>query len=137
MLKGLNWIGIAAALVVTQGLSFLWYAKLFAHALTEPLSPAAKTPLGMAEAALFSLITLIGLAWVLRHTGRDNLVGGVLVAALLWLCFPLMGEAMDWLYMGRDLAMVQIDSGFSLIYMLVSGALIGGLELGGAKAAAG
>ncbi len=137
MLKGLNWIGIVAALVVTQALSFLWYGVLFAHALTEPLSPAAKTPLGMAEAALFSLITLIGLAWVLRHTGRDNVVGGVLVGALLWLCFPLMGEAMDWLYMGRNPAMVEIDAGFSLVYMLVAGALIGGLRFGGKTAPGG
>jgi hypothetical protein len=134
MLKGLNWIGIVAALVVTQGMSFLWYGVWFAHALTEPMSPAAKTPLGMAEAALFSLVTLIGLAWVLRHTRRDTVVGGMLVGALLWLCFPLMGEAMDWLYMGRAAAMVAIDGGYSLAYMLVSGALIGGLKFGGAKA---
>ena len=135
MLQGLNWVGVAVALVVTQAMSWLWYGKLFADKMTEPMSAAAKTPLGMAEGAAFSLIMLIGLGWVIHHTGRDSLVGGVLVGALLWFVFPFMGECMNWLYMGRDMTMVEIDGGFTFVYFLISGALIGGLKFGGKAAA--
>lgn len=130
MLQGLNWVGVIVALVVGQAMSWVWYAILFADKMTEPLSPAAKTPLGYAEAALFQLVMLIGVAWVIRRTNRDTLMGGLVTGVFLWFVFPLMGELMDWLFMGRNLTMVEIDAGYALAFFLVGGALIGGLKLG-------
>jgi hypothetical protein len=135
MLQGLNWVGVIVALVVTQGLSWLWYGKLFTDKLTVPMSPAAKTPLGMAEGALFSLIMLMGIAWVIRRTNRDSLMAGAITGAFLWFVFPLMGMSLDWLYMGKPMGMVEIDAGFTFVYFLAAGALIGGLKFG-SKAAA-
>jgi hypothetical protein len=133
MLKGLNWIGVIAALVVAQAASYLWYAVLFVHQLTEPMAPASRTPIGMVEAALLSLIMLIGVAWVIKRTGHDSLVGGVGAALILWFCFPFTGEAFEWLYMGRSVKMFEIDAGYTLLLMLLSGALIGGLKIGQTK----
>jgi hypothetical protein len=135
MLQGLNWIGVIAALAASQVMSFVWYGVLFAKRLTEPLSPQMKTPAGYAEAAAFSLIMLVGLAWVIRRTNRDNLVGGVMTGAAIWFFFPFMGECMNWLYLGRDVDMVVIDSGYSLLFMVVGGALIGGVKLGARRGA--
>ncbi|HEY3811931.1 MAG TPA: DUF1761 domain-containing protein [Caulobacteraceae bacterium] len=135
MLQGLNWVGVIVALVVTQAASWLWYGKLFADKMSVPLSPAAKTPAGYAEGAVFSLIMLIGIAWVIRRTNRDSLVGGVVTSLFLWFVFPFMGESLDWLYMGRSMSMVEIDAGYTFVYFLIAGALIGGLKLGGKAAA--
>jgi hypothetical protein len=135
MLQGLNWAGIIAALVVTQAMSWFWYGKLFADRLTIPLAPQATTPAGYAEGALFSLIMLTGAAWVIKRTGNDNLVGGVTTAFILWFAFLFMSASMEWLYAGRSITMIEIDGGFSLVYMLVAGALIGGLKLTGKRTA--
>ena len=135
MLQGLNWVGVVVALVVTQAMSWLWYGKVFAYKLTVPMSPAAKTPQGYAEGALFSLIMLMGIAWVIRRTNRDSLVGGAVTGAFLWFVFPFMGTSLDWLYMGKPMGMVEIDAGFTFVYFLVAGALIGGLKLRGKAAA--
>ncbi|HWE46565.1 MAG TPA: DUF1761 domain-containing protein [Caulobacteraceae bacterium] len=131
MLQGLNWVGVIVALVVSQVASWLWYGMLFADKLSQPMSPAAKTPMGYAEGALFSLVMLIGIAWVIRRTNRESLMAGLVTGAFLWFVFPFMGACLNWLYMGEPTSMLEIDGGFTLVYFLIAGALIGGVKLRG------
>ncbi|MBS0298095.1 MAG: DUF1761 domain-containing protein [Proteobacteria bacterium] len=137
MIKSLNLPGIVAALVVTQGLSFLWYGQLFAADL-RALYPAMTPPSGAMtylEGAALSLLMLLGVGWIVGRLGSGSFFTGARTGFFLWMFFPLPGELMRCVYMGEPIRGVAIDAGYELAYMIIAGALIGGLKFGGAKPA--
>jgi hypothetical protein len=133
----LNLPGIVAALVVTQGLSFLWYGVLFAadlHSLYGMAGPSGG--LTYTEGAALSILMLLGVNWIVERLGSNSFLAGARTGFFLWLFFPLAGELMRYVYMAEPIKGIAIDAGYELLYMLIAGALIGGLKLGGAKPAA-
>jgi hypothetical protein len=136
MTKSINWLGVIAALVFGQALSFVWYGMLFGAQLHDSMAASARTPLGLAEGAGLSLLMIIGLAVILGRMGAKGWAGGAAAGALLWVVLPLLGELMNVVYMGEGRMLFLANAGYTLIFMTVTGALLGGLQLPMAKAAA-
>jgi hypothetical protein len=136
MTKSINWLGVVAALVFGQALSFVWYGKLFGPQLHDAMAASARTPLGMAEGAGLALLMIVGLAVILGRMGAKGWAGGAAAGALLWLVLPFLGELMNVVYMGEGRVLFLANAGYTLIFMTVTGALLAGLQLPMAKAAA-
>jgi hypothetical protein len=130
MARTINWPGVIAALVLTQFLSFLWFGRLFGPQLHGVMSPAARTPLGLAEGAGLALVMIIGLNLILNRMGAFGWTGGVAGGAFLWVFLPLIGEVMNVLYMGESRTLFLAHVGYALIFLVVSGALVEGLRVG-------
>ena len=130
MARSINWPGVFAALVVTQVLSFLWFGRLFGPQLHGLMSPAARTPLGMAEGAGLALVAIIGLNVILNRMGAVGFMPGAAGGALLWVFLPLIGEVMNVLYMGESTSLFLIHAGWTLVFLVVAGALVEGLRFG-------
>lgn len=130
MSRSINWPGVIVALIVTQFLSFLWFGRLFAAQLHGTMSPAARTPIGLAEGAGLALVMIVGLNLILNRMGAFGWRGGVLGGAFLWVFLPLIGEVMNVLYMGESTSLFLIHAGWTLIFLVVAGALVEGLRFG-------
>jgi hypothetical protein len=136
MVKSINWAGVLAALVFGQALSFLWFGLLFGPRLHGLMAASARTPIGLAEGVGLSLVMIIGLSLILNRMGAAGWAGGAAAGALLWFFLPFISELMNMVYLGEGMTLFLADAGYTLIFMVVTGALLGGLKLGGAKAEA-
>jgi len=69
------------------------------------------------------------IAWVLARlmiaTGRTTLVGGIGLAALLWLGFTATTMATAFVFEARPLQAFAIIAGYTLVGMLLMGAILG------------
>lgn len=131
MLKGINWLAVAIAVVLLEALGFVYYG----YAVTAPWTAAYQASLGrapdMSNAAVsqsvgivVTLILVTGLAWALKRfalSGRD----AVMAALALWFFFDFSTMAVDYVYMGMSLTLVGINMGYQLLSYLVAGAVLG------------
>lgn len=138
-MKGINWLGVVAALVVGQALGFVWYAVVFEEqwmalmGLTAADMEGADT--AMAYGAVNQLVTAIGLGWAIAATGNNSFVGGAKVGLFAAVFFALTVEAQRFIYGGADTGLIPIDGGYLLVAYVLMGAVAGGVKMP-AKAAA-
>jgi hypothetical protein len=136
MFKGLNWVGVIASLVFGQVLGYVWWNHVFQASLGG-LMDKSNMGLIMGEGIVLSAVGLIGIAWVIKSMGKEGWMNGALTGLGLWLFFPAVGNALEYVYMaGKNQNLLLANLGYTLILFMVSGALIGGLKFGKAQAAA-
>ena len=89
-MKGINWVGVIAAVVVGQVIGFLWYGMLFeeqwmALSGVTPSGDAANT--AMALGVVNQLVVAVGLAWLIGKLGNATLAGGATAGLLAGIFF--------------------------------------------------
>ncbi|MDO9474961.1 MAG: DUF1761 domain-containing protein [Caulobacter sp.] len=132
-MKGINWIGVLAALAASQAIGFVWYGMLFSAqwmALTGIAVSDGESSFAMALGALQNLVIAIGLGWLIARTGMAGWVGGARAGLIACVFFGLATMSLRFIYGDDNPGLVPIDGGYMLIQYLVSGALIGGVRLG-------
>lgn len=136
-MKGINWIGVVAALVAGQAIGFAWYGMVFQEqwmALSGITPSEAEGGAAMMWGIVQNLVICIGLSWLVARTGTQGWLQGALVALAACIFFGLATMALRFIYGDDDPGLIPIDGGYMLVQYLVSGALIGGLRLGKAAA---
>jgi hypothetical protein len=132
-MKGINWIGVLAALVASQAIGFVWYGLLFEAQWTDLTGIAVSGSEGstaMALGAVQNLVITTGLGWLIARTGMTGWIGGATAGLIACLFFGLATMALRFIYGDDNPGLIPIDGGYMLIQYGVSGALIGGLGLG-------
>lgn len=132
-MKGINWIGVLAALAASQAIGFVWYGMLFSAqwmALTGIAVSDGESSFAMALGALQNLVIAIGLGWLIARTGMAGWVGGARAGLIACVFFGLATMSLRFIYGDDNPGVIPIDGGYMLIQYLVSGALIGGVRLG-------
>ena len=133
MLKGVNWIAVIIAVVLIEGLGFLWYGPLFGSAWTAALGHAVDTSnanranMLMGLGVVNSLIVVLGLSWLMRMAGAATLMAALTTAFWGWLFFAGTTQALEYLYMGMSGRLVAINMGYLVVAFLIAGAT--GVEL--------
>ena len=137
-MKGINWVGVIAALIVGQVIGFLWYGIAFGDqwmALTGVTeADAGTTP--MVLGAVNQLVTAIGLGWLINKLGTATLVGGGTAGLLAGVFFAATTAAQNFIYAGADTGLIPIDIGYLLVAYTAMGATVGAVKLGAKSAAA-
>lgn len=138
-MKGINWVGVVAAVVVGQVIGFLWYGMLFeeqwmALSGVTPSADAANT--SMALGVVNQLVVAVGLAWLINKTGSATLVGGAIAGGLAGVFFAATTAAQNFIYGGADTGLIPIDIGYLLVAYTAMGAAVGAVKLGSKSAAA-
>jgi hypothetical protein len=131
MLKGINWLAVAIAVVLLEVLGFVYYSFV----VVGPWTAAYTTDLGrapdMSNAAIsqsigvvITIILVTGLAWALK---RMAITGTAAIGAALavWFFFNFTTMAIDYVYMGMSTTLVGINMGYQLLSYLIAGAVIG------------
>ncbi|MDP2258738.1 MAG: DUF1761 domain-containing protein [Caulobacter sp.] len=132
-MKGINWIGVLAALAASQAIGFIWYGMLFSAqwmALTGIAVSESEGSSAMALGAVQNLVVAIGLGWLIARTGMTGWVGGATAGLIACIFFGLATMSLRFIYGDDNTGLIPIDGGYMLIQYVVSGALIGGVRLG-------
>jgi hypothetical protein len=131
-MKQINWLGAIVALIVSQGLGMLWYGMLFGELWKNAVKVdmSASVPVTMTAGAVDNLVVIAGLAWLVPKLGWESWVGGAKVGLAAALLFAVPAAILDPIYAGAPLELLAVEGGYILIYMVIAGALIGGLRLG-------
>lgn len=137
-MKGINWAGVIAAVVVGQVIGFLWYGMIFEEQwmALSGVSPdqAGTTP--MVLGVVNQLVVAVGLAWLVNKLGTATLVGGATAGLLAGIFFAATTAAQNFIYAGADTGLIPIDIGYLLVAYTAMGAVIGAVKLGSRSAAA-
>lgn len=133
-MKGVNWIGVVVAVIVTWLLGYLWYDMLFGEAWLKGMKmteeQAAAMGMGpMIYGFLVNVLTCVGLGLLVPKFG-DGLMGGVKTGLMAGIFFACTTEAMGFVYGGKDQSLIPIDFGYLMVMYVVGGAIIGALKFG-------
>jgi len=140
MLKGINWVAVVIAVVLLEGLGFVWYGILFVDAWTEAMRAAGMPPNNSDVAVMQSigavntLVIVVGLSWLTNRLGATTLLASVGTALAAWFFFDLTTQALDYLYMGMPLTVVEINIGYQVVAYALTGAVIALVKFGRPKA---
>ena len=131
MLKGINWLAVAIAVVLLEVLGFCYYGFLVAGPWTAAYTASLGRAPDMSTAAVsqsigvvITIILVTGLAWALK---RMAITGTAAIGAALaiWFFFNFTTMAIDHVYMAMSLTLVGINMGYQLLSYLIAGAVIG------------
>ena len=135
MLKGVNWIAVIIAVVLLEGLGFLWYGPLFGKAWMAALGHDVSSANGnmlMAIGVVNTLVCVLGLSWLIRSTGAATLGAAVAASVAAWFFFSLTTQSLEYLYMGMTLRLLEINASFQLVSFVVAGATLNLVRFGAA-----
>jgi len=130
-MKGINWAGVIAAVIVGQIIGFLWYGYAFGEqwmALTGVTEDSAN-PDAMWMGAINQLIAAVGLGWLANKTSTSSLVAGATLGRLVGVFFAATTEAQNYIYAGADTGLAPINIGYLLVTYTVMGAIIAAVKL--------
>jgi hypothetical protein len=131
MLKGINWLAVAIAVVLLEALGFVYYGFLVVGPWTAAYTASLGRAPDMSNAAVsqsigivITIILVTGLGWALK---RMAIAGTAAIGAALavWLFFNFTTMAVDYVYMAMSPTLVGINMGYQLLSYLIAGAVIG------------
>ena len=128
----MNYVAIAVAGVVYWLVQAGWYTVFSQQWLAgvgktrEQLSQGGESPLPYIVSLVCDIIVAYALAWVVTHSGEQNLRRGASVGALLWLGLVAATMETNYIFEGRSLGLFAINGGAALVGMLIMGAIVGG-----------
>ena len=128
MFKGINWIAVLIAVMLQQALGYLWYGPLLGAQWLAALGhepDMSNMTVTMSLGVVNTVVICVGLAWLIGRLGAHSLQGGLATSFLAWLFFNFTTMAVDYLYVGLPLTLVEINMGYQLVSYLVAGAVIG------------
>ena len=129
----LDWIAILISTFVAGGLGAAWSSTaLFGGAWMAELG-LPRDALGPAGPAIggsvFScFVCAVSLAWLLAGLGISSAAGGAAVGALVGCGIVAMTMLSDALFSGWSLRLYLIQVGYRAIYIVLIGAIVGGLS---------
>jgi hypothetical protein len=127
-----NWLAIIIAALANMVIGFLWYGtwafgkswmKLSGHTMGEGF-PSGPGPL-YALTAVAAVVQAITMAWLIGQTGANSGSAGAIVG--LYVGMGIVAAAMfaEVLFAGRHPRLYAIVAGYSVVALVVQGAIIG------------
>jgi len=129
-----NHLAVIVAAVVHFMLGGLWFGLVFANAWMQAVGKTMEElqrttmPEGVLYtlAFIFALIMSYTLNWLLMRSGKQGANEGVKLAIGLWVGIVATTIGPIFMFSGSSLRLFLLDTGFPLVAMIVSGAIIGG-----------
>jgi len=126
----IDWVGVIVATVAAMVIGGLWYGPLFGK---QWLTLMGKTReegmagggLGYLIAALGAFMTAIVLTYVTQWATANGFGEGALVGVVAWAGFVLSTVVTGGVFEGRAWELIMINSGNSLLTLMVVGGIVG------------
>jgi hypothetical protein len=132
----LNWLAILVAAIVSFLFEAIWFTVFMKQWLAgigrtmEWLQGAATTAITpgvqYAIALLCSIVAATILSIAIQATGEQTVRRGILCAILIWIGFIATSWAKEYIFEVRTLEIFAINTGYSLIDLMLIGAIVGG-----------
>jgi hypothetical protein len=131
----LNWLAIVVAAIASFLFEAIWFT-VFMNSWLEGIgrtkewlvsaSTTTVTPgLQYATALICSLIAATVLSIAIQATGEQTALRGVLCAILIWIGFIATSWAKEYILEVRTIEIFAINTGYSLIDLMLIGAIVG------------
>ena len=129
-----NHLAVIVSAVVYFMLGGLWFGLVFANAwmqaVGKTMDELKKTT--MPEGTLYTLAFITALImcytlnWLLQRSGKQGVNEGVKLAIGLWIGIVATTIGPIFMFSGLSLRLFLLDTGYPLVAMIISGAIIGG-----------
>lgn len=133
-----NWLAIAAAVVATMGIGFLWYGALFiepwmaGNGITlegeKMFKNGAEIPMDMTPMIINvagTFITALVMNWLLAKMNVSTWQTGATVGAAIGLIM-FIGILTGNLFANRSMSLTWIDGSYTFLSAVLIGAIVGG-----------
>ena len=126
-------LAIVVATLCYFGLGAVWFT-IFRRAWLEGIGKTMEqvqasgvTPgLAYLIAIMLTFAMALFLSWLIQVTGQLTVARGIQVAIILWFCTIFAAFATEFAFEGRGVRILAITSGYSLVGMILMGAVLGG-----------
>ncbi len=132
MIPSIRLVAVGLSGVASFVLGFLWFAVLFRQPYLNGLGKTAEQLANGPSILQASLLQLLGnlvmayvLAWLIRHTGQQTVMGGLRVGALSWLGFIAAVIGPMYAFQAFSFQFFVITAGYPLVALLTMGAILG------------
>lgn len=102
-----------------------WLAGI-GRTMTELKNSGMPSWLGYVVALVMTAVLATALSWIIQATGPQTAVRGATIAAALWLGFIFTTWATEYAFEARSITILAINTGYSLLGMLLMGLVLGG-----------
>lgn len=127
MFKGINWLAVLVATVVSIVLGYVWFNVVFAD-MVHKLDPSANTAMKIDASFVGGVVTIFvlntGLAWVFARTGVKGLGQALMTAFVVALAFDATVYAGFVFLNHAPVEPNAFYATFDMIAYLVSGAIL-------------
>jgi hypothetical protein len=129
----LNWVAILVAAIASFLFEALWFSVFMNEWLTGIgrtrewlMSAAGYNPaVQYGTAILCSIIAAAVLSICIQVSGEQNVRRGILCGAVIWFGFVATSWATEYIFEVRSLQIYLINTGYSLIDLMLMGAIVG------------
>jgi hypothetical protein len=134
-LSNINFFALFVAAITSFAIGAVWYSPVLFSKIWQKSVGLSDEALGKVNMALifgtsFFLILMMnfGLAIILQgHASRDiSMISGALYGFLIGLFFISTSIGINMLYQRKPFVLWLIDAGYQMLYLTVSGAILGG-----------
>jgi hypothetical protein len=81
---------------------------------------------GYVVAFVMTAILATALSWIIQAIGPQTAKRGIVIAAILWFGFVFTTWATEYAFEARGISILAINTGYSLVGMLIMGLVLGG-----------
>src|SRR5277367_5514061 len=128
----LNYLAILVSALVYFAMQAVWFTVFMKEWLAGIGKTADELHQEGGSVVLAYLIAFVGalvmaaaISWFTQVTGKQNVIRGVLVAIVAWVGFVLTTWSAEYAFEEKGLRVLLINTGISLIGMVVMGAIQG------------
>jgi hypothetical protein len=126
-------LAVLVAVLCYFGLGAIWFT-IFRNAwlagigrtMAEIEASGVSPAFAYIVAFLLTIAMALFLFWLIHSTGPASVSRGVQVAVILWFCVVFATWATEYAFEGRGVRILAINTGYSLIGMVLMGAILGG-----------
>jgi hypothetical protein len=132
----LNYLAILVSALVYFAVNAMWFTIFMKEWLAgnrqtmeelEQLQQQGHNPLiAYAVSFIGALVIAAAISLFTQMTGRQTIIRGVWVAVLAWIGFVLTTWSAEYAFEARSLKALGVNTGVSLIGMVLMGAILGG-----------
>ena len=129
----LNYLAILVSALVYFAVQAVWFTVFMKEWLAgigktaeELQQQGTSVVLAYAIAFVGALVIAAAISWFTQMTGKQNVIRGALVGVVAWAGFVLTTWSAEYAFEGKGLSILAVNTGVSLIGMVLMGAILGG-----------
>lgn len=129
----INLWAVLVAGVVSMAIGAVWYNVLSKpwlkeSGVTEKQMKGSATPYAISFVAELVIAYMIAHVFFYVYTGDGAVAEGAMTGFYTWIGFAATVTAINYAYQMKSFKLFAIDAGYSLVFFVVSGAIIGGWQ---------
>lgn len=129
----LNYLAILVAALVYFAVQAVWFTVFMKEwlagigkTLEQLQQQGTSVVLAYVVAFVSALVMGAAISWFTQATGKQTIIRGIMIGVATWIGFVLTTWSAEYAFEGKGLHILAVNTGVSLIGMVLMGAILGG-----------